>query len=41
MDDIFDIGILSDSCQSNCNCNKQYESSDSANKKDKSGGAPK
>ena len=39
--DIFDLGILSDSCQTNCNCNKQYETEDGYKKKDEKGGAPK
>lgn len=32
--DIFDSGILSDSCQTNCNCNKQYETEDDYGKKE-------
>ena len=37
--DIFDLGLLSDSCQTNCNCKKQYETADEYGKKDKNGGS--
>ena len=32
--DIFDFGILSDSCQTNCNCNRMFESDDEDGKAD-------
>ena len=37
MDDIFDLGILSNSCQTNCNCRKQYETQDSLGQSDRNG----
>lgn len=39
--DIFDFGILSDSCRTSCNCHNQFESQDSAGQKDQAGGAAK
>jgi hypothetical protein len=39
--DIFDSGILSDSCQTHCNCKQMYETEDSFGMKDINGGAPK
>lgn len=39
--DIFDLGILSDSCQTNCNCGRMYETEDEDGKKDINGGAAK
>lgn len=39
--DIFDSGILSDSCQTNCNCRKMYETEDLVGMKDVNGGAAK
>lgn len=41
MNDFFNIGILSDSCQTNCNCNGTYETSDEYKKREQSGGSPK
>ena len=35
--DIFDLDILSDSCQTNCNCNRMYETEDEYRKKDING----
>lgn len=39
--DIFDAGILSDSCQTSCNCRRMYETKDEDGKEDKNGGAAK